>query len=233
MTSDSFKELSEDGVEKLKGLAKELHVREPRLAYWMWRSWLLQKDFDGADETDESSNLRTTNEFYDLPDEIVEQREACLARLSELFENLSSVVDGLPLAAQKAHYAVDGLQGSPRGVVATSIHLLEAELAKLRKFQRLLSAAYGFGSNHHPNLRFDKMTRATIQAFVAAKNGGLTKESADAFSTEDKSRQHARNNASKAAYAFETKRLPLMDKMLAKYEAEESVPTWFYARHHP
>lgn len=230
--SEQFEQLGGGPRRSLTATAKKLHVKYPRVLFWMWRAWLLQKDTEAAFETDGAGLVRTTNEFFELSDEVQDERDRRVAALRDLGTVLHEVVNGLPRTADLAHAALDGIQGSPEGVVATSIILLKAEVAKLETLQRLIRAEYGFEGSHRPNKRFDKMARRDVRAFFEWKTGAWSETLLKQFAKPGKTEAKVRDSAVKAASRFED-RLVKFDALLLSVESREVAPSWFYARRVP
>jgi hypothetical protein len=131
-----------------------------------------------------------------------------------------------------AHASLDGIQGSPEGVVVTSLNLLKSEVAKLEKLRRLFRIEYGFGQNHHPNKRCDRMARRDVTAFFEWKTGTWSEGLLKQFEKEGKSEAWARDAAVKAAFRFEC-RLEQFDRVLLSAASLNASPLWFYARRIP
>lgn len=244
VSSSSFSMLCEDQQQSIKRIASEFHLpKSPRLVFWMWRAWLLQKEFDaikpgaqgheGDDGTKErvvaTPNARSEGEWYLLGEELIALRRNVEVELSSVVEQIYSLANSV----EDARYALSNTLGSPQAKLRAAELLLEGGLVHIRHLNKKISEAYGFGPQHRPNKRFDQNTTRNIRAYYNWKHRKrgieFEKDFIEMPNGKRKSPQQAHNAAVKEASRFES-RLSDFERTLREIEDNGGSPTVFFAR---
>lgn len=120
VTASRFSMISEVQQQSIKRIAIEFHLpSSPRLIFWMWRAWLLQKEFDAikpdgqGDESDDgtkervvsSTNVRSEDEWYLLGEELMALRRSVEVELSRIVEQVYSLAHSVEERGQHPRLA--------------------------------------------------------------------------------------------------------------------------------
>lgn len=229
-----YAELSEPEIESLRDIAVALHVKSPRVLFWMWRAWLLQKDIPSKKPSHKAvvglGDLRDFDEWDWISDEVYQARletEKLFADQVRLIKRLSPF---LLKYATEVSYTFGNIQGSPLAVLGAVETQLQLAQDAIRDMKGQVYSAYGFGQNHRPNKRFDKHSARNITAFFWWKRRVNDQRLYMPFLTEKRGEQAARTAAQKVASRFEEKLLSEFDPKLEQLENQIGIPTRFYAR---
>lgn len=233
-SADSFVSLPEASVPQLKELAVECHVRSARVLFWMWRSWILQKDLPGSDINGKAvpglDEVRLQDEWDWLPDDILALRKETYEAVKSLEFLASELEQALSIGSGEASYLLDNLTGSPLAVLTASATRLKETLAQVNGLKSKVWDAYGFDGSHRPNKRFDRHSVRDISAFFWWKRGVNDARLYSGFTQEGKSTGQARTAAIKAASRYELKLYTEFDEKLEALEESIGIPVRFYAR---
>jgi hypothetical protein len=227
--SKSFSELSMETKDQLKSIAVEMSMpTSPRIIFWMWRAWILQLD-SSLEGKSTSLAIRNANEWLHLPNHIQVERErmnATCQRLVEDFNILSEII-------VDSNYILQSDCGSPYSILIAAKKLLKEATENITKLENLIADAYGFGTQHRPNMKFDKQAARNIRAYYHWKHHPddhvMYQEFSQRANGMRNTPQQSKNAAIKAASRFEAK-ISDYDAILKKAEKYEQIPSIFYAR---
>ena len=179
----SFSSLTAAIKLRLAEKSQTMKVRSGLILFWMWRSWILQKDLKlipdatggvrsvGDSGVDAHGEVRDDDEWSWLPDSILQARQDNRGSLADLEKQLDVLSAELSNVPAETDYALGNISGSPLAVILTAEQLLLDAADRLKAYRHRVSREYGFGKNHRPNRRFDKNARRDIRSFFLWANG--------------------------------------------------------------
>ncbi len=229
----TYTELQSSSGINLREIADELSVRSGIIVFWMWRSWLLQKDLPLSSGQSPFDTTRHSNEWDWLPDELIAEREKNAKMLTKMGDDLQGLLDELPKVASESTYILQEECGSPLAVVLAAEKMLLERAEQLGQFREKLSEAYGFGGHHKPNKKFDLNAKRDLRTYFKWKlrefDESYWKPFAIRADGSERSRQAAKTAADKIASRTET-RIQTYRDYLEKMEREDLAPIRFFAR---
>jgi hypothetical protein len=232
--ADAFASVTKESLPHLQRLATECHVRSARLIFWMWRSWILQKDLPGSDVHGKAvpglDEVRLSEEWEWLPEEVLGLRIETLEAVKSLELLAEELSTALAMGAGEASYLLGNLTGSPIAVLTASATRLKETLAQIEDLKAKVWSAYGFDGSHRPNKRFDRHTVRDITAFFWWKRGVNDARLYSSFEQEGKSTRHARTAAIKAASRYELRLYTELNGKLEALEESIGIPVRYFAR---
>lgn len=218
-----FDELSAESKDGLRKLATRLKVQKERVLFWMWRSWILQKELEAP-----NLDVRSEFEWDELPAEYVAKRQQMVESINELDDKLHDLLCLIDERPSEVSYVLRHVPASPLAVLKTSEELFLNAARELKQFREQVSEAYGFGKHHRPNIRFDTKAKRNIETFFRWSIGLKDQSYIEPF-LGGKTESRAKTAADKVADRFQTELLKYSDK-LEELESSEDMPTIFYAR---
>lgn len=231
-------ELPSETLKELDAIAKTIYARSGLILFWMWRSWILQKDLcaedgKGTGTQNAFDEERDDDEWEWLPSEIRNARSENIEMLESLHEELNSLASELASVGPDSQYTLKNSQGSPLAVIAATEFVLNGRLGLMKAFREKVQLEYGFGRHHRPNKRFDRMTVRDIRTYFLSKRGETDGEYFGPFLISSKGKAvsdaKAKTAADKVASRYEANLADFHD-FLRHVEKEGIAPTRFYAR---